>query len=304
MITPELIVYIRGELVKGRTREEIHKALIAGGGWNEADLSEAFREIIPIKGLGDNSATASSSFPAKSSSLWKIVLAIATLGAFCLVAWFYRAPLVSLWNSSINNIKILATSYFGDKKTADTNNSVVMPQDDATIKEITKEIASVKNCGVGVSPDLKNPLTRGNDEVLTCLGNSALHCEDAQAVLKDPLFPSVFQIIKDEDACNFRLSYEESSTLVDATGKELAGQYISCPIDIVKAIDESNPKSPKFQAPDKNDLSKYASEIYLYGIIGVFMENNILKDRVEALGCTGPYIDSVVASYVRIQDKK
>ncbi|MFA6520444.1 MAG: hypothetical protein WCT44_02440 [Candidatus Paceibacterota bacterium] len=49
MITKELLVYIRAEIAKGKQREEIHDVLIAGGGWTEDDISEAFREIIPMQ---------------------------------------------------------------------------------------------------------------------------------------------------------------------------------------------------------------------------------------------------------------
>jgi hypothetical protein len=49
MITQELLGYIRGELDKGKSRDDIHAVLISGGGWSENDLSEAFREIIPMQ---------------------------------------------------------------------------------------------------------------------------------------------------------------------------------------------------------------------------------------------------------------
>ncbi|MEI6280911.1 MAG: hypothetical protein WCP17_02845 [bacterium] len=50
MITQELLGYIRGEIAKGRTREEINTSLLSGGGWNENDLSEAFKAIYPMQG--------------------------------------------------------------------------------------------------------------------------------------------------------------------------------------------------------------------------------------------------------------
>ncbi|MEK7080779.1 MAG: hypothetical protein AAB902_00035, partial [Patescibacteria group bacterium] len=49
MITQELLGYIRIELSKGKTREEIRQALLSGGGWSEDDLSEAFRTVIPMQ---------------------------------------------------------------------------------------------------------------------------------------------------------------------------------------------------------------------------------------------------------------
>ena len=153
-------------------------------------------------------------------------------------------------------------------------------------------------CGIGTTPDLKNPLTYQNDAVLACLGNSALRCENAKANLNDALFPTNFQIIKNEDgqSCNFKLSYKPDSTLVDATGQKLAGQYISCPISIVKVLDETK-STPSFSAPSTENLGKYASQIYFYGTLGLFMETNVNKSQIQSLGCSGPYIDTVIASY-------
>ena len=48
MTTPELLNYIRNEITKGKTREDIHRVLMSNGGWTEDDLSEAFRVIIPM----------------------------------------------------------------------------------------------------------------------------------------------------------------------------------------------------------------------------------------------------------------
>ena len=51
MITQELLSYIKAEIAKGKQRDEIHQALVAGGGWTENDLSEAFKEIIPMPSI-------------------------------------------------------------------------------------------------------------------------------------------------------------------------------------------------------------------------------------------------------------
>lgn len=51
MVTPELLEYVRTEIAKGKTREEINKVLISGGGWSQADLSEVFRTVIPMQGV-------------------------------------------------------------------------------------------------------------------------------------------------------------------------------------------------------------------------------------------------------------
>lgn len=42
MITNELLAFVTTELSKETTEEEIRKALMEGGGWNELDVKEAF----------------------------------------------------------------------------------------------------------------------------------------------------------------------------------------------------------------------------------------------------------------------
>ena len=176
-------------------------------------------------------------------------------------------------------------------------NNFVVPQNNPIIKPT---ISVVKDCGIGTAPDLKNPFTYENNAVLNCLGNSALHCEEARVVLKNDLFPTVFQIVRDknadQDICRFKLSYAEESALIDVTGKKLALQYVMCPIDIVKAINETKTTS-SVNVPNTNNPSKYASQIYFYGTLGLFIENNVDKNKIQSLGCSGPYIDSVIASY-------
>ena len=158
-----------------------------------------------------------------------------------------------------------------------------------------------KTCGTSTASDMKNPFSYENDAVLICLGDSASRCEDARAVFSDDLFPTIFQIMRDRSAdqniCRFRLSYGADSALVDVIGGTLAGRYISCPLDIVKAINESDPQSPTFESPSIDNPGKYAGQIYFYGILGVFMENDADPSKIKDLGCSGPYIDSIVASY-------
>ncbi|MSU44918.1 hypothetical protein EXS45_01935 [Candidatus Nomurabacteria bacterium] len=233
--------------------------------------------------------------------------------------WVERSS-VNSWNSLINNFKKLSfpsfklpsfsmpsldfKKMFGGNK---QNNVAVAPPDDVIVAKVTKAIVSVKNCGTTNSPDLKNKSTYENNAVLNCLGESALRCIDAEAVLEDALFPGVFRVIKNKDTtCNFKLSYEQDSTLSDINGQKLAGQYISCPINIVKAVDNTNPSSPKFLFIESNkaNYSKYASQIYFYGTLGLFMENSVDKNKIQTLGCSGSYIDSVVASYLKMQSTK
>ncbi len=309
MITPELIGYIRSEFAKGKTREKIRAVLVADGGWSEADLSEAFRTVIPMQGF----IAPKTKLPL---SLWKICLTFVVIGGFCFAVWyFYRAPVISMWNSLVKNITELSIPklsipYFDTKKTNNVKNTTAQNntaavQNNTPIKQ--PEVV-IKDCGIGIAPDLKNPRTYQNDAVLTCLGNSALGCEDAKAVLKNALFPTIFQIaresIRGQNTCNFRLSYGKDNTLIDVVGKKLAGQSISCPISLVKALDESSPKTSLFKAPSQDNPSKYASQIYFYGTIGLFIENAIDKNKIRALGCEGEYIDSVVESYGKMQSKK
>jgi len=49
MITQELVAYIKSELKKGKKREDVRVDLLANGGWNDADLGEAFRIIMPLE---------------------------------------------------------------------------------------------------------------------------------------------------------------------------------------------------------------------------------------------------------------
>lgn len=299
MITSELLGYIRAEFAKGRTREEVHTELVRSGGWSEADLSEAFRTVIPMQGFVAPNAIAQHTITTgviknktKLKSFWGDLVFI-VIGLICVASWYFYSPqIINFWNSGINKITELTISYFGAKTDTETVNTIAKNN-----PILTPTLNIVRDCGVGTTPDLKNPLTYENDTVLTCLGNSALRCENARAVLKDDLFPTVFQIIKNQETCNFRLSYGQDSTLVDITGKKLAGQYISCPLNIVKAIDNTNSTTPKFITPSETDLSKYASQIYFYGTLGLFVENNLDQNKIQALGCNGEYIQSMIASY-------
>lgn len=336
MITPELISYIRGELTKGRAREEIRAGLVREGGWSEADLIEAFQMVIPIQdatektplqqtpspsspslsplssslssltpslsSISSFSSSKLSSFPLrKIMTIFGIIVVIGGVGA---AVWFYRLPLKNLWNSGIDKAKEFSASFFKPSAPADTEAPAVTPVAPNPISTpVQPNIVSVKDCGVGVAPDLKKPATYQNDAVLTCLGNSALLCQDARAVLKNALFPTIVQIVSAEGNCSLKLSYAEDSVLTDATGAKLAGQYVSCPLSIVKAVDETETTS-SFSAPSTDNLSKYASQIYFYGTLGLFVENNLDQNRIRALGCSGPYIDSVIASFKKMQEKK
>ncbi len=300
MITPELLSYIRGEFAKGRTREEVDKTLTAYSNWAPADLNEAFRAVIPMQSFTTPNIPAPQTVlitvpvidQKNSSSLfWKVVLIVCIVGVFVAV-WFYRTPLMNLSNS-----------YFSSKasQTPPVAENIVVPPSNRVVSQ--PPINIVKDCGSTNSPDLKNPLAYKDDAVLTCLGNSAISCIPTKAILSDALLPTIFQITKEKNQnCNFKLSYGDDSTLVDVTGNKLASQFILCPIGIVKAVDETK-KVQTFNTPNMSDLTKYAAQIYFYGSIGIFMENNVDQTKIRGLGCSGPYIDSVVESYNKVHGK-
>ena len=308
MITPELLSYIRGELAKGRTREEVRADLVKGGGWKEEDLTEAFRIVIPMQGFFAPTATKDSPVAANSTSTVAPAVKIhntkAILGRVALVlviaglafaVWFYRAPLKDAWASVWGSTKDLVSSFGGADEEEENNN--VAPNATATPKTAQNTQIVVKDCGVTTAPDLKNVSTYRDNTVLNCLGGYISSCTPARATLTSALLPSVVEITKTGDnICKFKLSYSADNTLVDDTGSSLAGQYITCPVNIVKMVDESG-KTLIFKEPTKSDLAKYASQLYYYGVLGVFMEQNVEKSRILSLGCTGPYIDSVVAGY-------
>ena len=312
MITPELISYIRGELGKGRKREEIRESLVREGGWSDADLSEAFRIVMPMQGLEGiapitkaeplKTVSTLSTFPWKKISM--ITAIVLVVGGLVFAGWFYRASLMNFWNSEVSKAKGFSVSLFGSKTTANTANTLpIPPQTPQNNNTAVKSIVSIRDCGIGVAPDMRKPATYQNDGVLTCLGNSALNCIEAKAVLNDILFPTVVQIVKTEAGCNFKLSYSGDSMLIDANDKKLASQYISCPINIVKSVDESK-KITVFNFPSTDNLSKYAGQIYFYGTLGVFMETNLDRNKIQSFGCSGFYIDSVIASFRKMQAKQ
>lgn len=240
------------------------------------------------------------------------------IGIACVVSWyFYKPQIVVFWHNGVRNSQELSDNSWN--KVVDFWNSAVDVVKNLSMPSLPtmpsfglehlfygadKPNEIVKDCGVATAPNLNKPSSYENNSVLNCLGSSASHCVEAKAVLKDDLFPTVFQVIKNkDDTCNFKLSYSKDSSLVSTTGKKLANQYVSCPLGIVKAIDENNPESPVFSSPSLENLDKYASQIYFYGTLGLFMESNVDKSKIKSLGCVGSYIDSVVASYNKAQSQ-
>jgi hypothetical protein len=354
MITPELLEYVREEFAEGRTREEIHKILVADGGWSEPDINEAFKVALPMPDivLADPvisekkveekivepvaSSVLKSEVQENTSKAWQFQavgrpnLIFILFGLFCIVSWyFYQPQITSFWNSGVEKSQRLSMDSWNSLADFSTNSwvslkefsvsswdsyanifkqisfpalkmpSIKLPYLGTADNSATQEGVGaniVKDCGTGLSPQVKN-LASENNPVLTCLGASALKCENAKGILKDDFFPTIFEITKSGDSCNFKLSYGADSSLIDITGKKLSGQYISCPINIVKAIDDTKPANPQFIAPEKTDLSKYAAQIYFYGTLVLFVESNLDQNRIQELGCRGDYVQSVIASY-------
>lgn len=338
MVTPELISYIKGEFAKGKTREMIRVALVSEGGWNDSDLNDAFRTAIPMQSFATNpspiqsnpivssitknsplqnnvvknsftqsnlmkdsaihnSFQSSSAQKSSAPKLYKILLIVFLIvivgGAGAL--WYFRPLLVT---NTLDSLSKLSSDLFSSFLTTTEDIDVTLPVVDDTIVPVIPAVA-VKDCGTSISPDFKNSATYKDNAVLNCLGNSALFCEAAKAVLTNSLFPEVMEIVKDPNmnTCNFRLTYKDDSTLEDPNGNSLRRQSISCPLSIVKAIDETKINALVFTTPTLADINKYASQIYFYGTLGVFMENNVDINKIQAAGCTGTYIDSVVLSF-------
>src|SRR3989344_2327437 len=139
MTTPELIAYILGELAKGKRREEISESLMSAGQWTRADLSEAFRKIMPV---GDLSLPKPKTKPLRRDALFIV------LGLICaFLLWFYRPQIAVFFSSFFNRAPILAD-------------------------------LSVKDCGNTNAPNIGNSATYENNTVLSCLGENAILCKD------------------------------------------------------------------------------------------------------------------------------
>ena len=291
MVTQEFIAYVRVELNKGKDRESIRGALLSGGGWTEDDISEVFREIIPMENkTAPEPVLAPMEIPAPPMpsegvmimprrvfslrSFLKSFLIFLILALVCYAGWYYRSRILAFPAEMKGAYNFLLNKINSPAKIVSENNPILQPD----------QIVSVKDCGTSMAPDRKVIGSYNNNAVLNCLGQSALACATgAKAVLTDSLFPTIFEIKNDQGICEFKLSYSQDSALVDTTGKKLAGQSIICPVSLVQeGID--NP-------------SIYAAQIYFYGTLGLFVENNLDQNKIENLGCSGSYIQSVIKSY-------
>ena len=140
---------------------------------------------------------------------------------------------------------------------------------------------TVVDCGTSIAPKLDTPATYENNATLSCLAQSAINCQNAKGTLTDDFFPTVFEVSNAQSFCTYKLSYPADSTLSDNSGEKLANQSLTCPVNIVKGMDDSNPSAVKFLDPDKTDLGKYGSEMYFYGTLGLFIQNNLDKNKIS-----------------------
>ena len=314
MINQELVEYVRSEFNKGKTRKEIRDMLTASGGWSEADLNEAFNIAAPLAPITFENvqpiAPANSSIPKlgseitlqkekSSSPLLKFIFTFFLLGVVVFTLWNYRGDITNPFSVVRTVLDKLATSISNLIPTVNTKENKSVQE--LPIATNNTNRLTVRDCGVTGAPDRKY---KNGNGVFDCLGNSALRCADnARAVLTNPFFPTVFEIKNDGGACNFKLSYSQDSTLMDAAGKRLAGQYLVCPVSIVKMMDETNTKAVLFKAPTRENPSLYATQIYFYGTLGVFIENNLDQNKIKDLGCSGDLIKTVIDGYHAMKSK-
>ena len=127
---------MRAEIAKGKKREEIRAVLVVDGGWNENDLSEVFRTIIPMQNvilpkekpvepamppasfppsvlpsvsplISPLKTTPASSGPASSflPLLLKFLIILVIIGGLGFGTWHYHSSITGFWNFSVNKLK-------------------------------------------------------------------------------------------------------------------------------------------------------------------------------------------------------
>ncbi len=331
MITQELISYIRAEINKGKTREEVRTALLSGGGWSDADISEAFRTVMPVGSTNPTPVPASGVKPvsinprptqsgspfgalpplvinpskytkpvsgAKAGGALKGFFIFTLLALMAFGGYFFKDQILEVVSGIKDRVSNI--SLFKEE-------TIIVPPVEER-KEVIIPTAPIvaKNCGVTTAPSIDGPMLE-NDTVLNCIGESAASCTWARAVFTDPLFPTQVEIVtsgvQGDMNCSFNVSYASNSTLTSFNGKSLAGEYIVCPVKEVKAATADKEGKLTFSNPSTGAYGKYASEIYLYATTGVFIENDFEQEKIYAKGCVGSFVDSVIESYKLMNSK-
>lgn len=330
MITPELIAYIKSELGKGKTREDIRVDLLASGGWTDIDLSEAFRSTMPMDNLkipqpvqpieplpkppaplqnpipGPVVISPDSSFPTTSQIKkpprkipWVAITLAILFAAICFFAFYFYSPqILDLPNKVVSVIDTLMDN---------TNNEILeaeapIVQDETPVPLIT-DMPPYINCGITISPNRNDSSTYLDDNVFKCLGESALSCENAEAIINDTILPTIFKIKKDGDVCRFELSYKEDSSLTDIFGRKLSGRDISCPVTVAKSFTGIDSQDFIFKNTDITKPSRYGADMYFYGTVGIFFDQDFKQEAIEELGCRGTFLDSAIESFGLIKSK-
>lgn len=416
MTTPELISFIKSELEKGKTREDIRVSLLANGGWTDADLSEAFRAIMPM----DNTVKPASSVPAsapmgapanapnsgglpssikpkmetaymtpsqikpeikpensplqkpplqpleprgatespkspapirtpspasdmqtfmppmpvtkpldskpaaphldlaspvtispdsKASTLktskpprktpWMAIIITIIFAVLCFFAFYFYSPQIS---DLPNKIASIVNSLMNKTSDVKLEDQMLAGANEEPVPLITDTPPSI-DCGITISPNRNDPTTYLDDRVFKCLGESAVSCNDAEAVINDTLLPTIFKIKNENEVCKFELSYKDDSSLTDIFGRKLAGRNISCPVTATKAFSGVDSKDFVFKDTDITKPSRYAADMYFYGSVGIFFDKDFSQSAIEELGCSGTFLDSTVESLSLIKSK-
>ena len=324
MITQELTAYVKSELNKGKSKEEIRGNLLSGGGWSDADVMEVFKAVMPAESMTMNipastpniitpnpmshsvmpehSFVVPSPVKKKRSFPWKFLIFILILGVLGFAGWYYRSYLSSI-PDQINSLFVKNNVVQKPVVPTPPPQPVIPPTPSAPVEptptiEPTPVVVDTTPVFCGATAQIDRKSTANVvDSALFCLGQNAMKCANAKLVINDPFFPNLLEISNKNNSCDFTLSYPSDSTLVDVTGKKLAGRSMTCPLSVVKTMDESNPKNIVFKAPNTTDGVKYAKDIYVYGTLGLFINNNFDQMKIEGMGCSGTFLNSVIESY-------
>lgn len=291
MITKELTDYIKNSLAQGKSVDEI-KNVLRQQGWTEQDLAEAF--AVRTKGSG---------------MLLKILILLLFVG---LGVGGYFAYKSDAFQKTFLKNEIPVDTLQTENSIEKINNSTTPPEENTAKASIAENSTAVKDCGVS---SIKKTLVMNdfysfkNDPVLTCLGQSAISCENAKGTFYsgDYYIPNIFEIVSTGKSCDFKLSFDANSTIVSKwTNEKLAGKYIQCPISSVQVLDEEAGFKPEnkdkiiFKTPNKSNPTEYAYQISAYdGILSLFRN----ESDFQKVGCSGDLVKYYIATNAAVSNK-